>query len=137
MDIIKTQFKIYTRIRLIRFIISGGLSALTNLIFLYIFVDLLDIWYLLASSASFLIGFAVSFILQKYWAFENPSKERIHAQVSIYFIVTLINLIINITLVYLFVDKCHINYLLAQIISNILIAFVSYFVYRRIFAIIP
>ncbi len=121
-----------SHMKVFRYIISGGMATLTNLLFLYIFTDLFGIWYLLSAVFSYIISFAVSFTMQKYWTFQDDSTEKIKSQAIIYVIVTTINLALNTALIYLFVEE-GLHYLFAQVLSSIIIAVESFFVYSFLF----
>jgi putative flippase GtrA len=118
-------------IKTIKYIISGGTAAIVDLAFLAIFVDIFKINYLISAVLAFLIAFSVSFILQKFWTFQDKSTEGVHKQATIYFIVSSANLGINTLLMYLFVDHFHIHYFLSQILASGLLAISSYYIYSR------
>ena len=116
---------------LIKYVVSGGSSAVIDLLAIYVFTDIFHIWYLFSAVLAFLLGFGVSFFLQKHWTFQDKSKET-HNQAMMYLVLAAINLGINTLLMYVFVDIVHIWYLFAQVITGGLIAFSSFFVYRKI-----
>lgn len=122
------------KMKIFRYIISGGMATLTNLAFLFIFTDLFGVWYLLSAIISYIISFAVSFTMQKFWTFQDDSKEKIKSQAIIYIIVTTLNLSLNTLCIYLFVEFGF-HYLFAQILSSIIIAIESFFVYKYLFKI--
>jgi putative flippase GtrA len=117
--------------KIVRYIISGGCAAFTSIGLLFIFVHFFGIHYLIASMIAFVLGFLVSFTMQKFWTFNNRETSRTHTQLALYLAITLINLLINTALVYIFVAWLGLWYLLAQIIASVLIALYSYFVYQR------
>ena len=119
--------------RLLRYLVAGGGSAAVDFFFLYLFTDVAGIHYLLSSVFAFLIAFVVSFILQKFWTFQDHSTDRVHMQAVAYFVVAGLNLLLNTLLMYLFVDKLHVWYLFAQFISSGLIACESFFISRYLF----
>lgn len=53
-----------------RFLLTGGLAVLTDLLFYYILINF--IWVALAKAISFIIGAIVAFLLGKYYTFEQP-----------------------------------------------------------------
>ena len=114
----------------VRYLIAGGIAAGTDLGFLYVFTDVLGIWYLLSAVLAFLIAFVVSFVLQKFWTFGDKNTDVWKSQAALYFIVTSTNLGLNTLLMYLFVDQFGIHYLLSQIIISAGIACESFFVYQ-------
>ena len=118
-------------IKTIKYIISGGTAAVVDLSFLALFVDVFKINYLISAIFAFLIAFSVSFLLQKFWTFQDKGMDDVHKQASIYFIVSATNLGINTLLMYLFVDHFHIHYFLSQILASGLLAISSYFIYSR------
>jgi putative flippase GtrA len=116
--------------KVVRYLISGGTAAATDLVLLYIFTSILHIWYLISAILAFIIAFVVSFILQKFWTFTDRSTERWRSQATIYFIITSTNLGLNTLLMYVFVDYFHIHYMISQFIVSGLIAIESYFIYQ-------
>lgn len=119
----------YTKI--VRYLISGGTAAMTDLFFLYLFTAVMDIWYLFSAILAFLLAFGVSFCLQKFWTFNDHTVHGWKSQAALYFLITSINLGINTLLMYLFVDIFHIHYFLSQIFAGAIVASQSYFVYQK------
>lgn len=115
--------------KITRFIISGGVATGTDLFLLFLFKSIFHIWYLFSAILAFLIAFGISFSLQKFWTFEDPSTHLLKSQMSIYFLITTCNLGLNTLLMYFFVGILGINYLLSQIVASALIALESYFMY--------
>ncbi len=119
--------------QIIRFVISGFVATLSNLIVLYVLTGLLGVWYVISVSISFIAAFGISFFLQKYWTFRDNSRHNVHIQSTLYFIVAAINLFLNTYLVYVSTDIFSIYYIYSQIIVSAVIAVESYFIYRAIF----
>ncbi len=116
----------------VKYVIAGGTAAVTDLVLLYVFTDILHLWYLFSAIIAFIIAFFVSFYLQKFWTFRDNSRDRIYAQASLYFLAGLMNLAINTGGMYLLVDKLGVIYLGAQIIMGALIAATSFLIYKFI-----
>lgn len=121
------------KMKIFRYIISGSIAAIVNLFFLYLFTEMFGVWYVISAMISFLISFVVSFSLQKFWTFENRAVDQIRGQILFYFIITVINLGINTSGIFLLVDYVQIHYLIAQIIISALIAIESFVVYHFVF----
>ncbi len=121
------------KMKVFRYVISGGMATFTNLLFLFIFTDLFGVWYLLSAIFSYVISFAVSFTMQKYWTFKNNSSDQIKSQAIIYVVVTTANLGLNTLGIFILVHYLGFHYLSAQILVSILIAIESYFVYHYLF----
>lgn len=125
----------FTKHVAIRFIISGGISALVDLLVLYVLNSILDIHYLTSAILAFLCAFGVSFTLHKFWTFKSHG-ERTHKQVVMYLGTSLFGLFLNTLLMYVFVDfifsgilldQMKIKVLLAQVVVGIIVAFFSFF----------
>ena len=119
--------------RVVRFIISGGLATAANLVLLALFIRVFGFWYLPSSAAAFLLAFAVSFTLQKFWTFRDRTTDRVHLQAGAYFGILVINLLINTALVYGLVEYARLWPLVAQALASLLIACESFFLYRIVF----
>jgi putative flippase GtrA len=118
--------------QLVRFIISGGTATAVNLGSLFLLTHIAGLWYLTSSGIAFMVAFFVSFTLQKFWTFEDASKNRLRFQASIYFVIILLGLGINTALIYTFVQYAHLHYLVAQLISGVFIAVMNYFSYKHV-----
>ena len=116
-----------------RYIVSGGTSAMVDLVLLYVFNSILHMHYLLAATLAFAIAFFVSFILRKFWTFKNNSLDGLHKQMAIYLGSSLFGLSLNTLLMYLFVDYFHVHVILSQIFAGALVACGTFFISRRVF----
>jgi glycosyltransferase involved in cell wall biosynthesis len=125
--------KLASAARVMRFIISGGSAAVVNLALLYIFTDVFGVWYLVSAGLSFTAAFGVSFTMQKYWSFRNDARNKIGSQLPMHLTVALLNLMLNIAFVAFLVEILGVWYILAAVISNVVIAFESYFAFRWIY----
>ncbi len=119
-----------TYMRIIRFVISGGLATGVNLFSLYLLLHIIGMWYLTSSIIAFFVGFIVSFTLQKFWTFKDHRKDIIGRQLVIYLAIVLVNLILNTALVYIFVEYGELWPLIAQALAALIIAFEGYFAYK-------
>lgn len=115
-----------------RFLVSGGTATFVNIFSLYIFVTYLHIWYVLASVFAFLCGFIISFSMQKFWTFEDHSKENIKKQFFLFFFTVIVGMILNTIIIFVCVEYFNINYIAGQFISGALIAVLNFFVYQKI-----
>ena len=116
--------------RVVRYIISGGTATASNFVILYTFTEFLHIWYITSSIFGMIAGFGISFILQKFWTFQNAGLERVHIQLPLHIALSLVNIAANTVLLYGFVQYLHVWYLLAQFINAALLACMNFFIYR-------
>lgn len=118
----------------VRYIISGGSAAVLNIGTLFVLTHFFGVWYLISSVVAFLVGFLVSFTLQRTWTFDLRTADGLARHTSLYFVVALGNTFLNTVLVFCLVEYMHVWYVAAQIIAGLLIAVTSFFVYKRIFS---
>lgn len=114
-----------------KFIIIGGSTAILNVGLLYVFKELFHVWYLFASVMAYSLSIIANFILQKIWAFRDSSKE-VWKQFVSFVGMGMVNIVVNISLMYIFVDVLHVWYILAQIIILAFLACVNYVIYHNI-----
>ena len=112
--------------KLIKFGLVGVLATGTNLVCLYFFKDILDIWYMISAVLAFVVAFTVSFSFQKFWTFRETSTHKISKQAFFYFVVTFSSLMINLVCLYILVDIVDIHYLLSQLILLIILALIRF-----------
>ncbi len=123
---------LYRYAQLLRFLISGSTAFFTNITLIYLFTEVLHVWYLTSSAIAFTGTFIVSFVMQKFWTFQNNERERMSAQLGMSLLLAVGNLGINTLLMYLLVDYFFVHYLLAVIFSTFVIAVETYFVYKYV-----
>ena len=115
-----------------KFVVSGGLSACVNLGMLYLLTEYAHMYYLQSAVLSFVVAFFISFLLQKFWTFKDMRKEVIRQQMILFLILSLINLLINTLLIYVFVEYMHLWYVAAAVVSGVLLAISNFFTYKHV-----
>ncbi len=116
---------------LLRYVMSGAAAATSNLAVLFILVHFGRMHYLYASVVAFIASVAVSFTLQKFWTFQDTFTHDMREQFTRYSAVVLANLALNTGLMYLFVEKAALWYILAQILTTSIVAVVGYIGYKH------
>jgi putative flippase GtrA/glycosyltransferase involved in cell wall biosynthesis len=119
----------YKKRRVVKYLIAGGFSTSVDFLLLFIFTDIFGWWYLASSALAFIVAFAVSFYLQKFWTFRNKAQGQTYNQLFLYFSTAIFNLGINTLLMYIFVDRFGIWYIAAQFMVTGIIAIWSYMIY--------
>lgn len=110
----------------IKFAISGTTATLTELVLLYLLHGVWRMKLILSSTIAFTVAVLISFYLQKFWTFRNASTKKMPRQLSIYLFVGTTNLLLNAVIIHTAVRKFHIYYLLAQLVSTILLSIWSF-----------
>ncbi|MBU1036983.1 GtrA family protein [Patescibacteria group bacterium] len=100
----------------IRFFIVGGFSTIVDFALLFSLTEWAKLWYLLSATVGFSGGAITNYSLNKNWTFQNKDK-RIARQFTVFFIVALVGLAINNTILYLGVEVFNLWYMLAKVIA--------------------
>lgn len=116
----------------IKYIFAGGTAALVDLVILYFLTDIIGLWYMFSAIIAFVLALLTSFILQKFWTFRDPTLRRIKKQAIIYAVIGTLNFILNPILLYVFVEKLHVWYMLAAIIVMGTLAIANYLINKFI-----
>lgn len=115
----------------IKYCISGGISAVSLLLCLYIFHTKLGIAVVTSSVMAYTLSLCIGFLMQKLWTW----KEVFHAQTSkqffAYTFIGICNVGCNALGMYLVAVKLSVWYVLSQIIVAGIIAVWSYFLYKQ------
>lgn len=119
--------------QVVRYILSGGSGAVVNIATLFVLTHFFGVWYLASSVIAFVTSFFVSFSLQRMWTFNQRTIDGLARHTSLYLFVTVGNTFLNTALVFTLVEYMSVWYIAAQIIAGIVIASISFFVYRKIF----
>ena len=120
-----------TRHVVVRFIISGGIAAFTDLVFLYVLNTVFGIYYLFSAILAFIGAFGVSFTLHKFWTFKSHD-EQTHKQIILYLLASIFGLCLNTFFMYVFVDSFYLQVIVAQIITGAIVACFSFFISRNL-----
>jgi putative flippase GtrA len=115
---------------LLRYFCAGITGASTQIGLLYLFTDIVGIWYIYSSMMAFAAALCVSFLLQKFWTFNDRGINKAHHQFLRYFGVAVAGILINTALMFLFVDIAGIWYILAQVIAGAFIMVFNFLMYK-------
>ena len=116
----------------IKYIIAGVIVAIFNLSFLYLLTELFNFWYILSITISFPLVFLLSFLLQKFWTFQNKSVSVIKKQAFQHLLMAVFNIIFNLCGVYILVEFFSVWYMLAQFIILVILSIISFVLYKFI-----
>jgi putative flippase GtrA len=114
-----------------KYLIAGCIGAGTQIISLAFFVEVLHVWYMHGVVYAFCIALVVTFTLQKYWTFGRRTTEGMHRESFFYTLFALLSLGLNALLMYVLVERVHIWYLAAEVISVVLLAGLTFLLNKR------
>ena len=116
----------------VRYIVAGAVGAGTLLGLLYILHDRLGLPVVTSSVIAFSLALVVSFVLQKFWAFQDQDTSRSHVQFAYFLTLALFNVGADAVFMHLLVDILGIWYILSQVLASGTIAIWSFFLYRSV-----
>lgn len=100
-----------------KFACVGVIGTIIHLIVLYIFTEFFGIYYVVSSIVGFCFGVTNNFILNKIWTFKEKLNHKIANKYYKYFIVNIIILFINLSILYYLTEFLYLYYILSQIIA--------------------
>lgn len=103
-----------------RYATVGAIATLTDLGFLYVFVDLAQLDVLIAATFSFLIANIISFVLNKFWTFKSKSRNYRKLYIK-FFTVSLVGLALTVVFMHLLANIFEIWHMLAKIITSLVV----------------
>lgn len=119
--------------QIFRFLVGGGVGVLAYYLTLYILTEMAGLWYVTSAVIAFALNNGVNFLIQKYWAFNSTNTKAVPKQLTLYFGMGLVILVVNTVLLYSFVEYVHLHYLIAQLILTGTLTVVSFGVTKKIF----
>jgi len=117
--------------QIFKFGLVGGIAFLIDYSVLYILTEFCHIHYLISTIISFSISVIFNYILSIKWVFD-VTKKQTSKEFLAFIILSIIGLIINAILMYLFVDIINIHYMISKLISTIIVMIYN-FITRKLF----
>ena len=100
---------------MLRFGVSGGISAATLMATLYALTEWAGLWYVASATLAWIASFGVNFVLQRQWTFAQGPWRGAGPQLAAFTALFLANTAINAGLLYLLVERLGAPYLAAQL----------------------
>lgn len=110
------------RIQILRYLVSGGVAFLVDTGILALLTETLGKDYLLLwTAAAFAAGLLVTYLFSILWVFDNRSMKSRAAEISIFVLIGVTGLGLTELLMWLLAGKAGIHYLLAKVITTVLV----------------
>ena len=119
---------------IINYLIVGVLTTLVSIGTYGLFAKIIGINYLISNIISWVVSVAFAYITNKIFVFKNKKKEKKQVFIQIYQFVKyrLFSLIIDILLMYAFVELVKIDDMISKIIVQVIVIVLNY-VFSKIF----
>ena len=128
----KLYCRFFEKTSLAKFFISGGIAGSIDLIFLFLFHGVLGLGVVISTSIAFLISFFASFYLQRVWTFDSKENKKVPRELVLYMLNAFLSLNINGLSMHFLATRLQIWYLLSQIIVNVVLGMLNFFIYKFI-----
>ena len=115
---------------LIRFYLVGGVCFVIDYGLMVALKELLGVHYLVAAAVSFTVSVIVNYILCVVWAFKGVEKTN-KVVMAAFFMTSLVGLGLNELFMWIFVDFIHISYLIAKIVTAVLVMIWNYITKKK------
>ncbi|OGY21688.1 MAG: hypothetical protein A2126_01755 [Candidatus Woykebacteria bacterium GWB1_45_5] len=102
------------------YLIIGGTCAVLDIIILYILVEFLKIWYLLAAAIAFILIVTLGFFLQKRFTFRHKGGKN-ELRYLVFLFITGSGVVWEISFLYIFVEFLNLWYLEAAVITKFIV----------------
>ena len=126
-------WRFFVQYRWIRFLFAGGVSTSVNWSVSFILTSILGWWYVLSLGIAFCTAWAVSFMIQKFWTFQNLAKEGWNVQAVFHFILQFSNFWLELGGVYCLVEYEKWWYFWALVVMTGVTASISFYFSSKIF----
>ncbi len=119
---------------IINYLIFGGLTTLVSIGTYAIFTKIFNIDYLVSNVLSWVIAVLFAFITNKLFVFESKSKDKklISKEITNFFFFRIVSLVLEMVIMYVFVDLLAINDLITKIIAQIIVILANY-IFSKVF----
>lgn len=111
-------------IKLIRFSIVGVGNTLVNWS-IFIILNAFGVYYILSNIIAYIIATVNSYIWNSLWVFKYGQGLNINTSVK-FFILNLVGLTVNTTIMYILVDILNFNKFIALVIASVLVVMMNY-----------
>lgn len=116
---------------IINYLIFGGLTTLISIVTYAIFTKVFNIDYLISNVLSWIIAVLFAYITNKLFVFESKSKKNIK-EITSFFFFRIVSLVMEMIILYVFVDMLSIDDLITKIIAQIIVI-VSNYIFSKVF----
>ncbi len=113
--------------KIVKYLFVGGVAAIVDLSIFVIFAKILGYNYLIIGTISFVTATAVNYILSIKFVFKSGTKHKRHKEIILVYIISGIGLLLNLTGLYLFISKLHIEMITSKIAVSFIVFFWNYF----------
>lgn len=118
---------------MLRFAITGGISFVIDYAIMVFLKEVFHVHYLVAAGAGFTVSVIVNYLICVKWVFEDAKTSGGQTK-ALFFITSLIGLGLTELFMLLMVSLMHINYMIAKVITTLLVMIWNYITKKKALA---
>lgn len=104
--------------KVIRYALVGGVAATTDFVIFALFAKALGLNYLWVAAVGFVTATALNYWLSIRFVFKSGARFGFRTEVALVFLVSLIGLAVNQSILYMAIEKLHIEMLTSKILAT-------------------
>jgi len=116
-----------------QYCLAGASGVIIYYAALYGLTEYFGVWYVVSAVVGFILNTGLSFVLQKFWTFQNKTKHKVGYQLVQYIIMKTLFLVANTAFLYLMVEYLRLWYMAAQVMLTVALTVVGFIVSNKIF----
>ncbi len=119
---------------IVNYLIVGVLTTLVSIVAYFIFAKIFGINYLISNVISWIISVAFAYVTNKLFVFKDKEKDKKQVLIQVYQFVKyrLLSLIIDVLLMYVFVELIKMDDMIAKVINQVIVIVLNY-VFSKLF----
>ena len=132
MNIVKEMYEKYKEI--ILYGVFGVLTTVVSIVTFYLFVDKLQVNYIIGNVISWVFAVAFAYVTNKIWVFENKNftKDYIFKEAMSFVGSRIATLVVETVLMFLLVDLISIEKMISKVFVSIIVIILNY-VFSKLF----
>lgn len=122
------------KIQFFRYLFVGGFAAVVNIGSLYIFKEVLNMYYLIANALGFVLGLLTNYLLSKWLVFAKENSMNGAVEFTIYLLIGILGLGFDTLFMWIFTDKLDLYFMISKIASTVLVFIWNFFARKGMYA---
>ncbi len=112
----------------ILYVLFGGLTTLVNLAVYYLCATPLGLGTVVSTGIAWVLSVLFAYVTNRRWVFESQTRgaAAVLREMGSFFLCRLLSGLMDMAIMYLFVDLLHLNDMVIKLASNVLVIIVNY-----------
>lgn len=110
-----------TMVQLVKSLFVGGVATLVDMGTLYVLNKVLGLHYIPAAIVGYVLGLVVNYVLSTYWVFNKRALDNAKLEFTVFAIIALIGLGLNLLIIWLMQDLLGIDVMIGKIVSTVIV----------------